>query len=91
MIVAVWEKHPSTYGGNTRLHCEQLKQSYKKGLCAYIPPEYRLCLLCDIPNTEDETHFLFHCKFYTDNSKDLFSYAESKVGDFRTLGIQTKF
>ena len=48
-----------------------------------IPPKYRLCLLCDIPNTEDETHFLFHCKF--------FSYAESKVGDFCTLDIQTKF
>ena len=50
-----------------------------------------ICLLCDAPNIEDETHFLFHCKFYTDNRKDLFSYAESKVGDFRTLDIQTKF
>ena len=74
-----------------QFRCGILPLRVETGRFMSIPPEYRLCLLCDTPNTEDETHFLFHCKFYTDNRKDLFSYAESKVGDFRTLDIQTKF
>ena len=74
-----------------QFRCGILPLRVETGTFMSIPQEYRLCLLCDTPNTEDVTHFLFHCKFYTDNRKDLFSYAESKVGDFRTLDIQTKF
>ena len=74
-----------------QFRCGILPLRVETGRFLSIPSEYRLCLLCETPNTEDETHFLFHCKFYTDNRKDLFSYAESKVGDFGTLDIQTKF
>ena len=74
-----------------QLRCGILTLRVETGRFMSIPPEYRLCALCDTLNTEDETHFLFHCKFYTDSRKALFSYAEFKVGDFGTLDIQTKF
>ena len=74
-----------------QFRCGILPLRVETGRLMSIPPEYRLCLFCDTPNTEDETHFLYHCKFYTDYRKDLFSYAESKIGDFRTLDTQTKF
>ena len=41
--------------------CGILALRVETGRFMSIPPEYRLCLLCDAPNTEDETHFLFHC------------------------------
>ena len=47
-----------------QFRCGILPLSVETGKLMSIPPEYRLCLQLDTPNTEDEAHFLFHCKFY---------------------------
>ena len=38
----------------------------------YLAPERRICQLCDIHETEDELHFLFTCKLYSDLRIKLF-------------------
>ena len=41
-----------------------------------IPPEFRLCLVCDENVCEDECHFMFHCSLYDDPRQNLYSKIE---------------
>ena len=37
-----------------------------------IPPEQRVCRMCNLNHTEDEMHFLFQCPAYEDYRKSLY-------------------
>ena len=50
----------------------------------------RVCELCDDTDTvEDESHFLFHCKFYSDLRALYFDFID--VATFNVLPIGDKF
>jgi hypothetical protein len=51
------------------LMIEKGRYSYPK-----IPPENRLCTICDLHETEDEFHFIIKCKAYTDLREELLCY-----------------
>ena len=51
------------------LMIEKGRYSYPK-----IPPENRLCTVCDLQETENEFHFIMRCKAYTHLRQDLLSH-----------------
>lgn len=38
-----------------------------------IPPEFRLCQVCNLKEVEDEFHFVMRCKLYEQHREDLLS------------------
>jgi len=53
-----------------------------------IKVEDRLCKLCNLNVTEDETHFIFECPFYHDYREDLFSYVINAKNDYVYLCLE---
>ena len=54
-----------------------------------IPPENRLCLLCNNGEIEDETHFLLFCSVYDQARQLLFDHIPN-IDDFNTLNTDDK-
>ena len=48
----------------------------EKGRYSYpkIPPENRICTICDLQETENEFHFIMRCKAYTHLRRELLSH-----------------
>ena len=60
------------------------------GRFRHEPVDRRVCELCDATDTvEDESHFLFHCKFYSDLRALYFDFID--VATFNVLPIGDKF
>ena len=56
-----------------------------------LPPELRLCKLCDREECEDEFHFVMKCPEYTSLRDDLFFKIEGMYPYFQTLNDESKF
>ena len=55
------------------------------GRYQHIPPEDRLCLLCDLNVVEDEYHMLYSCKCYDRLRRDLFEKVKLQILNFEIL------
>ena len=55
-----------------------------------IPPELRLCTLCDLKHIEDETHLLFECPIYADIRSSLLNKLDKENPSFNNLSISNK-
>jgi hypothetical protein len=73
-----------------QFRCGILPLKIETGRFMNIPLEFRLCIFCDNDCIEDEFHFLFDCKLYTDLRNTLISKAVSYVPCFNTLDINGK-
>ena len=54
-----------------------------------VPPEQRLCLLCNNGDIEDETHFLLSCGIYDQARQILFDHIPD-IDNFNTLNTDDK-
>ena len=48
-----------------------------------IPPEFRLCIMCDRDVIEDESHFMFHCQLYDNIRQKLYGKIEDIYPGFQ--------
>ena len=55
-----------------------------------IPPEFRLCLMCNENTCEDETHFMFDCALYDNIRCSFFSKITQYYPLFTECGISDK-
>ena len=56
-----------------------------------IPPEQRLCKICNSGCCEDEFHFIMVCKRYDAQRSELFSKIKERYSLFSGLNFNTKF
>ncbi len=56
----------------------------------WLPPEQRLCSLCDLNQTETELHFLTECSKYTDIRTVFYDKIQQIHPTFKTLSDQEK-
>ena len=54
-----------------------------------VPPEQRLCLLCNNGDIEDETHFLLFCRVYDEARQLLFDHIPD-IDNFNALNTDDK-
>ena len=71
------------------LNIERLRYTTKSQ--KRIPPEERLCLLCNLQETEDEQHFLAVCPNYSMLREKLFMTCENEAPKFKDLNVKEKF
>ena len=73
-----------------QLRCGILPLRIETGRFQNIPPEFRLCLLCNQNCTEDENHFLFNCPFYEDLRQVFFTKVIAMFPNFSMLDFGEK-
>ena len=56
----------------------------------YLPPKERVCQMCDISETEDESHFLLTCNLYSDIRKQLWDSLEVHCPNFNQYLVSSK-
>ena len=73
-----------------KFRCGILPLTIETGRYTSIPAEFRLCLLCDLNQVEDENHFLLNCPFYDELREPFFEQAKSKFPNFEYFDPQEK-
>ena len=56
-----------------------------------IPREFRLYIMCDKNEIEDETHFLFQCKMYDELREILYIIVQPRFPKFEPLPNKERF
>ena len=74
----------------SQLRTGVLPLSIETGRFSNIPLEYRLCLLCNEDNVEDECHFLFRCTLYSDLRSTFINCFSPNVNHFHSLSDAEK-
>ena len=66
-----------------RLGLLKLRQETARYIRPKVPPEQRLCLLCNNGEVEDEIHFLLFCSRYDQARQSLFEH----IPDFANFNV----
>ena len=74
----------------SQLRVDVLPLSIEMGRFSNSPLEYRLCLLFDEDNVEDESHFLFRCTLYSDLRSTFINCISQDVNYFHSLSDAEK-
>lgn len=74
----------------TRLRISAHKLAIEQGRYQGTPRQNRTCLRCSSGEVDDETHFLFSCKFLEDSRNNMIESALSECPNFRQLSDSEK-
>ena len=74
-----------------QFRCGILPLKIETGRYQSIPPEFRLCVLCEDNVVESESHFMFFCAKYKSLRDDLYNYVISIVPEFLNCNESQKF
>ncbi len=73
-----------------RVSAHKLRIETDRYIRPRVPPENRLCLLCDSGVVEDEKHFMLECELYNRERRDLVRYIQEST-DINSLNVDDKF
>ena len=68
-----------------RMRCGTFPLEIERGRSRNIPPEQRLCRMCNSNSIEDEHHFLIECPKYVENRDKLFDDIRTHYHDISGL------
>ena len=69
----------------SQFRCGILPIRIETGRYTQVPPELRLCLLCDGDHIENESHFFFECELYKDYRDSFFTQMNYHYPNFSSL------